>query len=169
MLGKPVSLYNSSVFQIPIQKTSFRYLEILTSKGFACIPTFLSSVLSFTNTTLKLCTTWKEEMEIESIMDEYRDAKTMGSCPKSCLQYQYNGDVSPWKFINKKSLIKIFYVFPIDQVQVFEEYLMFSFNDLIGTIGGHSGLFIGFSFYGFFCQIIEILQRMLKWSFDFTF
>ena len=108
-------------------------------------------------------------MEIKLVMDKYRDAKTMGSCPKSCLQYEYNGDVSPWKFFNKKSLIKIFYVFLIDQVQVFEEYLMFSFNDLIGTIGGHSGLFIGFSFYGFFCQIIEILQHMLKWSFDFTF
>ena len=108
-------------------------------------------------------------MEIKPIIFKNRDANTMGSCPKSCFQYQYNGDVSTWKFANNKRLIKIFYVFPIDQVQVFEEYLMFSFNDLIGTIGGHSGLFIGFSFYGFFCQIIEILQRMLKWSFDFTF
>ena len=101
-------------------------------------------------------------MEIKPIIFKNRDANTMSSCPKSCFQCQYNGDVSTWKFANNKRLIKIFYVFPIDQVQVFEEYLMFSFNDLIGTIGGHSGLFIGFSFYGFISQIIVFLMNNIQ-------
>ena len=111
---------------------------------------------------MELCTTWKDEVEIKEIFGKMLDGNTLNLCPTSCNKTQYNGKMTFWKGFKKDSnTISIKYSFPSNQVQVFEEYLMFGFNDLIGTIGGHSGLFIGFSFYGFFSQIIDFIKRHL--------
>ena len=88
--------------------------------------------------------------------------ETFQSCNSSCTQYQYIGQRTFSKGMNEKANeVYIGYTFPTNEVQVFEEYLMFGVNDLIGTIGGHSGLFIGFSFYGFISTILGYIQRQL--------
>ena len=107
------------------------------------------------------CNSWKEEIENTAIVWTLQ-MEIMNSCPTSCMQYQYKGEMSSWKgFTEDPNKIEVFYLFPTNRVQIFEEYLMFEFNDLIGTIVGHSGLFIGFSFYGFICRIIQYFQHHL--------
>ena len=60
--------------------------------------------------------------------------------------------------------ILVTYDFLSNEIQIIEEYVMFGVNDLIGTIGGHSGLFIGFSFYGFISTILEYTKRKFELS-----
>ena len=132
-----------------------------------CLPvrfkSFLNLIPEF-DSKIKLCNTWKEEIENTAIVWRFQ-MEIMNSCPTSCIQYQYRGEMSSWKgFTEDPNKIEIFYLFPTNRVQIFEEYLMFEFNDLIGTIGGHSGLFIGFSFYGFISEMIQYIQSKLQSS-----
>ena len=84
----------------------------------------------------------------------------MNACNSSCTQHNYIGYTASSKKRSKISNeVGISFNFPYNEIQVFEEYLMFNVNNLIGTIGGHSGLFIGFSFHGFISKILECLQR----------
>ena len=127
------------------------------------MPTWLTSLVNPSKVDMELCTTWKDEVEIKEIFGKMLDGNTLNLCPTSCNKTQYNGKMTFWKGFRKDAnTISIKYSFPSNQVQVFEEYLMFGFNDLIGTIGGHSGLFIGFSFYGFISQLIVFLQNHIQ-------
>ena len=102
-------------------------------------------------------------MESNTLFKKVWYSGIANSCPTSCKQTQYKGESTFWKgFVKGSNSVVVLYAFPSNQVQVFEEYLMFSLNDLVGTIGGHSGLFIGFSFYGFLAQIISFLQNQLN-------
>ena len=139
-----------------------RLYERSKSHGVKCLPTFLTSHINLSRVDIELCTTWKEEVEIKAKFVTMLNADILNLCPTSCNKTQYNGKMTFWKGFKKDgNTISIKYSFPSNQVQVFEEYLMFGLNDLIGTIGGHSGLFIGFSFYGFFSQIIDFIKRHL--------
>ena len=93
-------------------------------------------------------------------------AHMMYTCNSSCIQSQYEGDDSFFADeANDQNEYRIIYMFPKSQVEVSEEYFMFGVNELIGTIGGHSGLFIGFSFYGFVSEVLGyIKKKIIKWS-----
>ena len=98
-------------------------------------------------------------------MNEYiNNAKALvKDCNSSCTQLQYVGQNTFSKGRGKSANeIRVSYDFLSNEVQIIEEYLMFGVNDLIGTIGGHSGLFIGFSFYGFVSHILGYFQRQLQ-------
>ena len=128
-----------------------------------CVPVMFSSFAHFVKSNAKLCTTWKEELSLRKIFLKYFNGGIFSECQTSCKIVQYKGESSFWKgFVRNPQLIHVLYAFPSHHVQVFEEYLMFSFNDLVGTVGGHSGLFIGFSFYGFIAQLIAKLQNHLN-------
>ena len=114
------------------------------------------------NESIKLCETWKEENDNLEIFATNFFPKTFNSCQTSCNQVQYIGEKTFTKSSNDNPYeFPISYIFPTNQVQITEEYKMFGVNDLIGTIGGHSGLFIGFSFYGFINTILGYIQRHL--------
>ena len=84
------------------------------------------------------------------------------ACDTSCILYQYEGQTnSRLGTAENTSMINFDYNFPSNEIQVFEEYFMFGVNDLIGTIGGHSGLFIGFSFYGSISTILDYIKKKL--------
>ena len=143
---------------------SCRFLEILkTNKSNACLPVRLMSFQSLDDTnnlSLRFCDTPTEEEESMKIWRQSFYSKTFNSCNPSCKQVQYNGDMTFAKGrISSPKEIQIQYIFPSHQVQKSEEYKMFGVNELIGTIGGHSGLFIGFSFYGFISTILGYFQR----------
>ena len=45
-----------------------------------------------------------------------------------------------------------------DEVEVFEEYLIYEITSVIGSIGGTLGLFIGFSFFDVSAKLINIFK-----------
>ena len=47
------------------------------------------------------------------------------------------------------------------KVKVYEEYKVYDFNGILGSVGGSLGLFIGFSFLD---MMICLLSRVKKWS-----
>ena len=125
-----------------------------------CLPLRMS-YLNDENYPIELCNTWEGERIGIGIF--IKNAGLVSSCKTSCIHYQYMGDSSYIKSSNmhiNETLIS--YIFTKDQVQISEQYVMFGVNELIGTIGGHSGLFIGFSFYGFISQILMYLQNHLQ-------
>ena len=125
----------------------------------------MASYANIINVDLKLCQTFEDEEKSFAIFINNYNGETLTSCNASCTQHQYVGIKTSSKR-TKVSPQQIFltYIFPINEIQVFEEYLMFGVNDLIGTIGGHSGLFIGFSFYGFISTILEYIKRKFEVS-----
>ena len=42
----------------------------------------------------------------------------------------------------------------------YEEYLLYDFNGLVGTVGGTLGLFIGFSFYDVIINLTNYLKML---------
>ena len=129
-----------------------------------CLPLRLKAFLTMVdeNQSIRLCETWKEENDNLEIFSTNFSPKTFNSCQTSCNQLQYIGEKTFTKSSNDNPYeFPISYIFPNNQVQITEEYKMFGVNDLIGTIGGHSGLFIGFSFYGFINTILGYIQRRL--------
>ena len=120
----------------------------------------LASFANLVEVDLEICKTWEDEGKGFAVFLNNYSGKTFNTCNASCTQYQYVG-VKTFSKLSKVGLNDIIlnYVFPTNEIQVFEEYLMFGVNDLIGTIGGHSGLFIGFSFYGFISTILDYIKK----------
>ena len=130
-----------------------------------CLPIRMASYTNIGDVDLKTCKTWEDEEKSFAIFMRNYDGKTFSSCNATCALHQYVG-VKTFSKLTKIQPNEIFlsYNFPTNEIQVFEEYLMIRVNDLIGTIGGHSGLFIGFSFYGFISTILEYIKRQFEVS-----
>ena len=58
--------------------------------------------------------------------------------------------------------VEVCYGFSTMRIKVDEEYLIYSFPDMVGAIGGSFGLFLGFSFLDQLFALIEILQQKLN-------
>ena len=130
-----------------------------------CFPVSLTGSVDLGRHEIKLCSNWKEEFENHNkIFMEYGTGGIFDYCNSSCTQYQYQGRTSYRQYGGVENQVRFMYVIPSNEIQISEEYLMFGINDLIGAIGGHSGLFIGFSFYGFISEMIQYIQSKLQSS-----
>lgn len=84
-------------------------------------------------------------------------------CPKQCSILEFFGKIDYWEpkyhtfTPNNTMIIHLRFQSP-EVATVYEEYLIYDFNTLIGYIGGTLGMFIGFSFSG----IIEMFIHFLK-------
>ena len=127
-----------------------------------CFPVCLAGSIDIVKEKMKLCTNWEEDFSsFDKIMvHKYGKGEFFSACKSSCTQYQYEGQRT---FTKEQEVIDngvmFGYVFLSDEIQIFEEYLMFGVNDLIGTVGGHCGLFIGFSFYGCISTFLQYFQK----------
>ena len=128
----------------------------------SCFPVCLSGNLILAKEEIKLCDNWIEEIKNygKIFYNTYLSGDLFIDCNSSCTIHQYEGQTNlELKSVDNATIVQFNYVFPSNEIQVFEEYLMFGVNDLIGTIGGHSGLFIGFSFYGFISTILDYIKK----------
>ena len=82
-------------------------------------------------------------------------------CLESCVSREYTGKVD-YEGTNND-----LYTFGMTtrfarpyKMTVFEEYLLYDFNGLVGTVGGTLGLFIGFSFYDVILKITNYLKML---------
>ena len=82
-------------------------------------------------------------------------------CPKPCSILEYSGklDYLELKYDNPKNTMIVYLRFQSPEVlTIYEEYLIYDFNGMLGSIGGTLGMFVGFSF----SSIIELLINLLK-------
>ena len=61
------------------------------------------------------------------------------------------------KFDDNMAHMEIEFIFPSKNQIVHEEVLILDEAGLVGTLGGSLGLFIGFSFYGYVVQLLDVL------------
>ena len=165
LIGNPFYAFKMSHNTIQSITSYYDYsiLKLFKSGTRHCLSRRLQYLLQLAKQDIKLCDTWLEEAEsYKYYFQEYyvKNAKNLTKdCNSSCVQSQYIGQTIFLKGRTyRDNEIEISYEFPSNEVQIVEEYLMFGFNELIGTIGGHSGLFIGFSFYGFISTILEYIK-----------
>ena len=134
-----------------------------------CIPPINKSLVKFATkeSKLPLCHNHEDNFCMGyMLLQRIMEVNTLESCPKSCKQVEYLG-----KVVNTDSLqrswpvdmdVEVCYGFETMRVKVDEEYLIYSFADMVGAIGGSFGLFLGFSFLDQLFVLLEMLQQKLK-------
>ena len=89
-----------------------------------------------------------------------------GLCPKSCTIQEYSGEID---YIESKTEAKVEnntfaasfrFAAPFTMIS-YEEYLIYDFNGLVGSVGGTLGIFIGFNFYETIARMIDILKNTI--------
>ena len=84
---------------------------------------------------------------------------------RACINEQYTGRVT-WLESSEENLRKriiSYYYLPPSSVTVFEEYLIYDFIGMLGSVGGTLGMCIGFSLAGVVTFILTHLQSVLNY------
>ena len=91
--------------------------------------------------------------------------KYLTRCPNSCTQTEYQGKLKSddYYFNNSKST-GLDYLYLSGYFEVHNEYFVYELDDVIGSIGGTLGLFIGFSFLGLLKYFFETIKNYLVYT-----
>ena len=134
-----------------------------------CIPPINKSVLKLAtrDSKLPLCDNHEANLCLGSAMlQKMLETNKREACPKSCKQVDYTGDVIKTDSLERSwpsdMDVEVCFGFESMRIEVDEEYLIYSFADMVGAIGGSFGLFLGFSFLDQVFALLEMLQQKLK-------
>ena len=87
-------------------------------------------------------------------------------CPTPCMKIDYKGKIFEFNggtaFFENDNEISLQISFSTMDSEIHNEMLIFDLANFIGTAGGSLGLFIGFSFTGFVCQMLDFFMRDWK-------
>ena len=84
-------------------------------------------------------------------------------CSKSCDILNYSGvSKTVVGYIQNERKIWIEFSIKSNNLETHKEYLVYSVNDVIGSVGGTLGLFIGFSFVDLLKRFINSLKNYLR-------
>ncbi len=123
-----------------------------------CIPPLYQTFakLAF-NDSLELCENGEENYRMGlKYIALVKVAKKV--CSISCIRTEYVGRL---QFVSYPSHGSTIFWHLESDVQVYEEYLIYDVNGMIGSIGGLLGLFLGFSFLDFILYFIEKIQNRI--------
>ena len=82
------------------------------------------------------------------------------ACPRYCNQVEYTGNVQA--DLDAYELSGVGWSFSISSItNVHEEYLVYDFASLVGSVGGTIGIFVGFSVFDVVVMIIDNIQAKL--------
>ena len=126
-----------------------------------CIPINLATIMTFNSQLfLPLCNTSLGY----SAFNEYTDIFYMAThkCPKSCITNQFtSGMVQTLKgYESTNKHVEIEIDFLTNRLEVHQEYLVYDFEGMIGSVGGTLGLFVGFSLLSTLDWIIEVIKNV---------
>ena len=76
-------------------------------------------------------------------------------CKNPCDIVEYYGRSQEWVGYASPETLTLDISFVTNEVKVQEQYFIYTIVDLIGIVGGHLGLFIGFSFFDKIKQMIS--------------
>ena len=129
------------------------------SSEILCIPIEFSTLyeLSSNNHSFPLCT----EQVPQNFQKALAFQELFDTCSKACTTFQYTGEMNAQftGFTNDSKEAYIGYWFNYeDEVEVYEEYLIYEITSVIGSVGGTLGLFVGFSFFDISAKLINIFK-----------
>ena len=124
-----------------------------------CLPLVFLNIKEFvSNETIPLCQTGNENRCMAfMIFDVLREASTQ--CMKSCHLLEYEEKVKYHPTAWPTSHAEISFKFPDMTSRIHQEYLIYDWIGMIGSIGGSLGLFLGFSFLDVIFLMIDTLQK----------
>ena len=127
-----------------------------------CLPESLWRLGSIGNVDLSIIPLCQNEEEGKDSWDHlFYDLFIGNECPESCISREYEGKIN-YESPNDDTHhfeMRIQFARPF-RMTSFEEYLLYDFGGMIGTVGGTLGLFIGFSFYDVILKIINYLKML---------
>ena len=88
-----------------------------------------------------------------------RMVRLMQKCNEPCESLEFQGIVRKSRDVNTTKSLVMYVSFNSYDVEIHEEYLVYREVDLVGIIGGNLGLFVGFSFSGFFDQAMKLFSK----------
>ena len=131
-----------------------------------CLPHSIPKA-SDPNATIKYCDSNSEEMKCmtKEAYDIIHGATSSGKCvERACEITQYTG-----KVVYEETSIRAlhtrsfgYYFLPPQSVIIQEEFLIYDFAGMLGTIGGTLGMFIGFSFVGLVSMFLQYFDSFLN-------
>ena len=126
-----------------------------------CLPIDFATIKKLSgNFTIPICSEPANYYQWYEMVDLLNMAKI--SCKKSCKIINYNGISKPiMGYVNTRQLVWIEYSFNSNEIQVHQEYFIYGIDELVGSVGGILGLFIGFSFVDFLLKIINSVKENL--------
>ena len=138
-------------------------MEIISKEN--CIPIEYSSFFRLSGNNITLCTEELSQNFMNSVNVIYN---ILDDCSKACTTFQYRGTCKPKLHgsTNSSRIIDIGYWFNNEnEIEIFQEYLIYEITSVIGSIGGTLGLFVGFSFLDLSSRLINIFKvNFLKLS-----
>ena len=144
-------LHDYSILELIINglikpKLYFSFVGHLT-RHMSCLPIDFETIKQLSgNFTIPMCSEPAEFSQWYEMVDLLNIAKQF--CKKSCKITNYKGISKIW----------IEYSYISNEIQVQHEYFIYGIDELIGSVGGILGLFIGFSFVDFLLKIINSVK-----------
>ena len=135
-----------------------QYSRFMKAINITCLPIRYKTIMKLSGAQpIPICQDPKKEIW-KNLTKTWK--KFLSSCPNSCTQYKYQGKMkSLVGYVNDTKRIWMDYLFLSGYVEVHQEYLLYEIDDVIGSIGGTLGLFIGFSFLGILKNVIENVKN----------
>ena len=84
--------------------------------------------------------------------------KAGNRCPPTYRHLQYSGKTKTFTPLNDED-IEIAFRFLSNKIINYEEYLIYDFVGMVGSIGGSLGMFLGFSFLDYMFSFIDFIQE----------
>ena len=134
-----------------------------------CIPPFFKSILDLATkkSGFDLCQEYQPNKCIGGLITQRLvKAARLEECQRSCKQTDFYAKVSGTnaipKFWPEGMDNEVCFGFATTIVKVDEEYLIYGFADMVGSVGGSLGLFLGFSFLDQLSSLLAMIQRRLN-------
>ena len=125
-----------------------------------CMPIRYKTIMKLSGVQpMPICQDSKKEMwkSLENIWNKF-----LTTCPNSCTQFQFQGKMKSLDgYFNNSKSTGLDYLYLSGYIEVHKEYLVYELDDVIGSIGGTLGLFIGFSFLGLVKHFFETIKNHL--------
>ena len=127
-----------------------------------CIPIIWKTLIELSsNESFTICKTVEENYCMATLMNHIFTTKTK-QCHVRCEQFKYSArkmyDPTYWP----ESDMEMAFNFPSANLIEYEEYVIYDWIGMIGSIGGSLGLFIGFSFRDVFSYIIQLAHENMS-------
>ena len=124
-----------------------------------CIPAIYQTLVNLVaNKSVKICESAQENNCMAQAIDNIWH-KASKECPKNCHILEYTGKVKYYQPNSLTAIADWSYIFPLSEMVVYDQYLIYDFVGMIGSIGGSLGLFIGFSFLDLIFYLINLMQK----------
>ena len=136
-----------------------------------CLSHSLPEEIVTSNNTLPVCQLQSPEMKCAKKVAKNIRKKVLNSnqCPsKPCQSISYVGEAGTEEISNERLYKRNFAYFfsPPKTVAISEEYLIYDFVGMLGSIGGTLGMFIGFSFFGALSFLLNQMKTFLEYFKD---